>query len=66
MTRSLRRMGRASMACTVPDSTSEAIAGAARKAADMASTKLNMKAIRIRTCDTPIWIWSSSMPFSRE
>ncbi len=66
MTRSLRRIGRASMAWTVPDSTSDAIAGAARNAADIASTKLNMNAIRIRTCETPIWIWSSSTPFSRE
>ena len=49
MTRSLRRIGRASMAWTVPDSTSDAIAGAARNAADIASTKLNMNAIRIRT-----------------
>ena len=65
MTRSLRRIGRASIAWTVPDSTSEAIAGAARNAADIASTKLNMKAIRISTCETPIWIWNSSISLSR-
>ena len=64
-TSSARRSGRASIACTVPVSTSDAIAGAARNAADIASTKLNMNAIRIRTWLTPMRISSSSAPCSR-
>ena len=43
-----------------PDSRSPPIAGAPTKAAVIASTKLNMNAIRIRTCETPIRISSSS------
>ena len=60
-----RRSGRASIACTVPVSTSEAIAGAPRNAADIASTKLNMNAITIRTWLTPIRTWTSRMPSAR-
>ena len=40
-------------------------AGAPRNAAVIASTKLNMNAMRIRTCETPIRISSSSTPSAR-
>ncbi len=64
-TRSARLMGRASMARSVPDSTSDAMAGAARNAADMASTKLNMNATNTRTCETPSPMRTSCMPALR-
>ena len=41
------------------------MAGAPMNAAVIASTKLNMKAIRISTCETPMRISSSSVPRSR-
>ncbi len=62
---SARRSGRARIARATPDSSSPPIAGAPMNAAVMASTKLNMNAIRIRTCDTPIRICSSAVPSSR-
>ena len=55
-------MGRASIASAVPDSTSVAIAGAARNAPDMASTKLNMNAMITSTCEMPSVMRVSSMP----
>ena len=53
------------MAWATPDSRSAAIAGAARNAAVIASTKLNMNATRMRICETPIWISSSDVSPSR-
>ena len=41
------------------------MAGAPRNAAVIARTKLNMKAMRIRTCETPTRISSSGSPSSR-
>jgi hypothetical protein len=64
-TRSPRLMGRASIARAVPDSTSVAMAGAARNAPDIASTKLNMNAMITSTCEMPSVMRTSSMPESR-
>ena len=64
--RSARRSGLASSASATPDSRSPPTAGAPTNAAVIASTKLNMNAIRIRTCETPIRISSSSTPSARE
>ncbi len=63
--KSARRSGRASSASATPDSRSPPTAGAPTNAAVIASTKLNMNAIRIRTCETPIRISSSSTPSAR-
>jgi hypothetical protein len=49
----------------MPESMSDAIAGAPAKAAVVASTKLNMNATKISTCDTPRAICNSSEPFAR-
>ena len=60
-----RDSGRASIAWAMPFSSSVAIAGEPKKAAVMTSTKPNMKAMKMRICETTNLTSRSVTPWSR-